>query len=161
MKKNMIILISLVAITLFVARNGLHADTTKVSNAEPATGEQINRQVISSGGTEGASTSYRLAGTVSQTAVGSGSSVDFGLSHGFWGGGCCFLRGDVDHSGVLPVDIADLVYLVDYMFNQGPAPDCFDEGDIDGSGVEPIDIADLVYLVDFMFNGGPMPPPCP
>ncbi len=74
---------------------------------------------------------------------------------------CCFLRGDIDHSGVAPVDIADLVYLVDYMFNQGPVPECFDEGYIDGSGVEPIDIADLVYLVDYMFNGGPEPPPCP
>jgi hypothetical protein len=74
---------------------------------------------------------------------------------------CCVIRGDVDHSGVLPVDIADLVYLVDFMFNAGPAPPCFDEGDIDGSGVAPIDIADLVYLVDFMFNSGPAPPPCP
>ncbi|MCK4605673.1 MAG: hypothetical protein KAU35_00110, partial [candidate division Zixibacteria bacterium] len=35
---------------------------------------------------------------------------------------CCNFRGDVDHSGVLPIDIADLVYLVDYMFNAGPEP---------------------------------------
>ena len=74
---------------------------------------------------------------------------------------CCNFRGDVDHSGVLPVDIADLVYLVEYMFNGGPPPLCFDHGDIDASGVEPIDIADLVYLVEYMFNGGPEPPPCP
>jgi len=74
---------------------------------------------------------------------------------------CCAIRGDVDHSGVPPIDIADLVYLVDLMFNGGPAPPCSDEGDIDGSGVEPIDIADLVYLVDYMFNSGPEPPPCP
>ncbi len=74
---------------------------------------------------------------------------------------CCAIRGDVDHSGVLPIDIADLVYLVDYMFNEGPTPVCWGEGDVDGSGVEPIDIADLVYLVDYMFNSGPAPPPCP
>ncbi|MCK4607173.1 MAG: PKD domain-containing protein, partial [candidate division Zixibacteria bacterium] len=74
---------------------------------------------------------------------------------------CCIDRGDVDGSGVLPIDIADLVYLVDFMFNAGPVPDCFDDGDVDGSGVEPIDIADLVYLVDYMFNSGPEPPPCP
>ena len=73
---------------------------------------------------------------------------------------CCAIRGDVDHSGVLPIDIADLVYLVDYMFNEGPTPVCWGEGDVDGSGVEPIDIADLVYLVDYMFNSGPEPPPC-
>ena len=74
---------------------------------------------------------------------------------------CCRFRGDVDHSGVLPVDIADLVYLVDFMFDGGPLPSCFEEGDIDGLNGEPIDIADLVYLVDYMFNGGPVPPPCP
>jgi len=74
---------------------------------------------------------------------------------------CCAIRGDVDHSGVEPIDIADLVYLVDYMFNEGPAPVCWGEGDIDASDVEPIDIADLVYLVDYMFNDGPEPPMCP
>jgi len=75
--------------------------------------------------------------------------------------GCCVIRGDIDRSGIPPVDIADLVYLVDFMFNAGPVPFCFDEGDVDASGVEPIDIADLVYLVDYMFNSGPIPPVCP
>ena len=75
---------------------------------------------------------------------------------------CCVVRGDIDHSGGDPaIDISDLVYLVDFMFAEGPAPPCFDEGDVDASGVEPIDIADLVYLVDFMFNGGPAPAACP
>ncbi len=74
---------------------------------------------------------------------------------------CCVIRGDVDHSGVLPIDIADLVYLVDFMFNAGPEPGCPNEGDVDGSGIFPIDIADLVYLVDYMFNQGPVPPACP
>ncbi len=74
---------------------------------------------------------------------------------------CCANCGDVDHSGVLPIDIADLVYLIDYMFNEGPIPVCWGEGDIDGSGVIPIDIADLVYLVDYMFQSGPAPAVCP
>jgi len=76
--------------------------------------------------------------------------------------GCCVHRGDVDHGGgSTPIDISDLVYIVDYMFNSGPEPICFDEGDIDGSGTQPIDISDLVYLVDYMFTGGPLPPGCP
>ena len=74
--------------------------------------------------------------------------------------GCCVIRGDVDHSGVLPVDIADMVYLVDYMFNGGSGPECFEEGDVDASDIEPIDIADMVYLVDYMFNGGSAPAAC-
>jgi len=75
---------------------------------------------------------------------------------------CCVHRGDIDHSGgTTPIDISDLVYLVDFMFSGGPEPPCSDEGDVDGSGVAPIDISDLVYLVDYMFNSGPAPPGCP
>jgi len=79
------------------------------------------------------------------------------------GGSCCIppIRGDVNYDGAELIDIADLVYLVDYMFNAGPPPQCFEEADVDASGFEPLDIADLVYLVDFMFNYGPSPPPCP
>ena len=77
---------------------------------------------------------------------------------------CCFIRGDVDHDGGEP-NIADLVYLVNYMFNGGPAPEChvfneyYPETDVDGSSVGP-DIADLVYLVNYMFLEGPPPVPC-
>jgi hypothetical protein len=74
---------------------------------------------------------------------------------------CCDIRGDVDHNGgPSPIDISDLVYLVDYMFTGGPAPICLEEGNVDANGVTPIDISDLVYLVDFMFTGGPGPVPC-
>ncbi|MFH1688375.1 MAG: thrombospondin type 3 repeat-containing protein [bacterium] len=80
---------------------------------------------------------------------------------------CCLLRADVNHDGTGP-DIADLVYLVNFMFNGGPKPPCeippgsnyFPEADVNGSGNGP-DIADLVYLVNYMFNGGPAPVPCP
>ena len=80
---------------------------------------------------------------------------------------CCLLRGDVDHNGTGP-DIADLVYMVNFMFNGGPQPPCeeplgsnyFPECDVNGDGTGP-DIADLVYLVNYMFNGGPAPVPCP
>ena len=67
--------------------------------------------------------------------------------------------GDIDGSGTLPIDIADLVYLVDFMFNSGPEPPVMEAADVDASGGL-IDIADLVYLVDYMFNEGPEPT-CP
>ena len=72
---------------------------------------------------------------------------------------CVGIRGNVD--GIIGdvVDISDLVYLVDYMFNGGPPPPSMEEADLDASGQ--VDIADLVYLVDYMFNGGPPPLPCP
>jgi len=62
--------------------------------------------------------------------------------------------GDVDHNH--SVDIADLVYLVAYMFSGGPAPSPLFVADINGD-CSPGDIADLVYLVAYMFQGGPPP----
>ncbi len=72
---------------------------------------------------------------------------------------CCAVRGDVNHDGVGP-DIADLVYLVEYMFSAGSLLACPVEADVNGDGVGP-DIADLVYLVSYMFSSGPPPQPCP
>ncbi|MEA3296228.1 MAG: hypothetical protein U9R56_00005, partial [candidate division Zixibacteria bacterium] len=62
--------------------------------------------------------------------------------------------GDADGSGDGP-DVADLVYLVNYMFNDGPPPPVLEAVNIDGLGG--VDIADLVYLVNYMFNDGPSP----
>jgi photosystem II stability/assembly factor-like uncharacterized protein len=65
-----------------------------------------------------------------------------------------FTCGDVDDDGQ-PVNISDLVYLVDYMFTGGPVPPNMDAANIDG--LNGIDISDLVWLVDYMFTGGPEP----
>ena len=74
-------------------------------------------------------------------------------------GDCCLHKGNVDNDPSGEVNIADLVYLVDYMFEDGPEPPCMRQADVieDWS----IDIADLVFLVDYMFNGGPAALPCP
>ncbi|MCK4607736.1 MAG: hypothetical protein KAU35_10610 [candidate division Zixibacteria bacterium] len=70
---------------------------------------------------------------------------------------CCEERGDINHSG--GVDIADLVYLVEYMFDRGPAPPCTEEADTNVDGAPIIDISDLVGLIRYMF-GGTLLPPC-
>jgi hypothetical protein len=72
---------------------------------------------------------------------------------------CCAVRADCDHDGTGP-DVADLVFLVTYMFQTGPEPGCPEEADIDGNGSGP-DVADLVFLVTYMFQNGPPPPACP
>ncbi|MFH1686657.1 MAG: hypothetical protein ABIE70_03950 [bacterium] len=63
-----------------------------------------------------------------------------------------------DFNGNGNQDVADLVFLVNYMFNGGPPPPYPPTCDCNGSGV--IDIADLVCWVQWMFNGG-WPPSCP
>jgi hypothetical protein len=134
-----------------------------------ATGEEINWQVISSGGTDGASTNFNLKGTAGQTAVGSGGSANFGLNHGYWQNfvgdtTCCQNRGNVDgqFDGAFPVTVSDLTYLVAFLFSGGPAPPCEEEGNVDAlfDGIFPITVSDLTYLVAFLFSGGPAPPPC-
>jgi hypothetical protein len=164
MKKNIIILISLLAITLFAVRMGLAADATKAASTEPATGEQIKWQVISSGGTDADSGNFWLRGTVGQTAVGYGSSANYGLSHGFWqefgAPSCCNhdgIRGDVDMSG--SINVADVTYLVAYLKGLGPAPPCEEEGDVNGSAT--VNVADVTYLVAYLKGLGPAPPACP
>lgn len=61
--------------------------------------------------------------------------------------------GDIDFS--CSIDIADLVYMVAFMFQGGPPPPNYDSFDVNGDGK--FDITDLVYLVNFMFNDGPPP----
>lgn len=70
--------------------------------------------------------------------------------------GCCLLRGDVDHSGA--VNVADIIYLVDFFFFGGPYPPCEAEADITANGA--VSISDLTYLIDYLFFGGQAPPPC-
>jgi hypothetical protein len=55
------------------------------------------------------------------------------------------------------INISDLVYLVSYMFQGGPAPAFICLADVNGSGGSGPDIADLVYLVSYMFQSGPPP----
>ena len=142
--------------------------TTEPATATPREGEEINWQVIASGGGTSTLGSMILASTVGQTVAGQSMMGDMVLNSGFQqnfeeGGGCCIppIRGDVNYDGAELIDISDLLYLIDFMFQSGPAPVCFDEADIDASGSEPLDISDLVYLIDYMFRDGPEPPACP
>jgi hypothetical protein len=73
---------------------------------------------------------------------------------------CCQIRGDIDNSGSDP-DIADLIYMVTYMFQDGPAPACMAATDINGDEQAEPDIADLIHLVNYMFQDGPDLVPCP
>jgi hypothetical protein len=64
--------------------------------------------------------------------------------------------GDADGSGV--VEIADAVYVINYIFVPGsPAPSPLESGDADCSGV--VEIADAVYLINYVLLPG-SPAPC-
>jgi hypothetical protein len=130
------------------------ADVSRLS------GEQVQRQVISSGASTMSGANYVVSGTVTQTAIGDAASSGFNFNQGFWQRAAspadhCTPYGDADGSGA--VDIDDVVFLIGYIFSGGPAPDPICCGDADGSGA--IDIDDVVYLIGYIFSGGPAPVP--
>ncbi len=133
-------------------------ETSAVTSGQAAnSGEQIKWQVVASGGgTNGSSTNFRLSGTAGQTAVGAGSSANFGLGQGFWqpfSAGQQYVCGDADGSGA--ISISDAVYLINYIFAGGPAPNPLLAGDADCNGL--VTISDAVYLINYIFAGGPAP----
>jgi hypothetical protein len=140
-------------------------------------GEQINWEVISAGGSiDGSSASYTVSGTIAQTAVGAGTYTGHIIYHGFWGpyGACNCRPGDAD--GVLPIDILDIVHLIDFKFKgcppgspigtcPPPTPYMVCSGDADCNCI--MDILDIVLMIDWKFKGcppeapvGTCPPPC-
>jgi hypothetical protein len=71
-----------------------------------------------------------------------------------------YVCGDANNDG--GVDISDAVFLIQYIFAGGPAPNPLCLGDANGDGA--VDISDCVYLIQYIFAGGsapPQPPGCP
>ena len=114
------------------------------------------------------STNYKSTGTIGQVAIGYLTASKNIMNSGFWHNfntdilGCCIgIRGNVDGDPGDEFDIADIVYFVDWLFNDLPAPPCLDEANVKlGPGDEEVDIADAIYLVDFLFNEGSPLPAC-
>jgi hypothetical protein len=63
-----------------------------------------------------------------------------------------------DANSDLAVNIGDAVYLVNFVFREGPGPDPSAAGDVNGDGK--VDIGDAVYLIHYLFRGG-LPPVIP
>jgi CSLREA domain-containing protein len=60
-------------------------------------------------------------------------------------------EGDVNGDGV--VDVADVFYLINYLFAGGPIP--LGRGNVNGD--PSITVADVFYLINYLFAGGPAP----
>jgi len=67
---------------------------------------------------------------------------------------CEPLRGDANGDG--KVSVSDVVYLINYLFKGGPAPNPLWVGDANCDGK--ITVSDVIYLINYLFKGGP--PPC-
>ncbi len=65
-----------------------------------------------------------------------------------------FMRGDANNDSM--VDAGDIVYLITYLYRNGPEPVPYEVGDVNCDGE--VNAADVVYLINYLFRNGP--PPC-
>lgn len=61
-----------------------------------------------------------------------------------------------DANSDVSVDLGDAVYLINYIFRGGPAPDPLCKGDVNGDGS--VNVGDAVYIIKYVFGGCPPPP---
>ncbi len=64
-----------------------------------------------------------------------------------------FRRGDINSDG--QIDLADAIFLEQYLFVSGPIPSCLSSCDTNHDGL--IDIADSIRLLMYLFVGAPSP----
>ena len=66
-----------------------------------------------------------------------------------------YMAGDATSDGI--IDVADIVYLVNYLYRGGSEPSPVESGDATCDGV--VNVADIVFLVNYLYRGGD-PPAC-
>ena len=70
----------------------------------------------------------------------------------------CFTMAHLgDCTGNNLVDIGDVVFLINYIFRNGAAPDPIEVGDANCDGI--VDVGDVVRLIGYLYKGEP-PPSC-
>ncbi|MCK4403954.1 MAG: hypothetical protein KAW02_02575 [candidate division Zixibacteria bacterium] len=65
-----------------------------------------------------------------------------------------FTHGDANGDGM--IDLADVVFLISYLYKGGIPPTPLEAGDVNCDGE--INLADVVYLINYLYRGGPAPP---
>jgi hypothetical protein len=60
-----------------------------------------------------------------------------------------------DASGNCVVNVSDIVYLISYVFAEGPSPDPMSAGDVDCNAA--VNVSDIVWLISYMFGDGYAP----
>jgi aminopeptidase N len=64
-----------------------------------------------------------------------------------------FLRGDAN--GDDKITVADVVYIISYLYKGGTMPSPLGKADANCDGN--VNVADVIYLINYLFKGGPLP----
>jgi hypothetical protein len=90
---------------------------------------------------------YKVRAKDAQNQTGAWSKVEDAVVLG------AFVRGDADGNG--QINTTDVVYLINYLYIDGPPPVPLEAGDTNSDGE--LNINDVVYLINFLFIDGPPP----
>jgi hypothetical protein len=60
-----------------------------------------------------------------------------------------------DASGDSLVDVADVIFLINYLYKEGPDSCVMEAADVNSDGL--VEIGDVVYLINYLFKNGPSP----
>ena len=91
---------------------------------------------------------------ISETSPCAPAHNSCGVLMGAWDTGCDYVCADATTDG--HIDVADVVFLLNYLYRGDVPPEPIQAGDVDCNGT--IDVADVVYLLNYLYRGGP--PPC-
>jgi hypothetical protein len=64
-----------------------------------------------------------------------------------------FVRGDINGDAI--INIGDMVYLLNYLYKNGPPPYPPAAADVNCDGVQ--NVGDVIYLINYLFKGGILP----
>lgn len=67
-----------------------------------------------------------------------------------------YVDGDASHDST--INIADAIYIINYVFKGGPPPFPYASGDANCD--DAVNVADAVYVITYIFKGGPPPEDC-
>lgn len=141
---------------------GIAWATENVNTATRSGNYEIERQVISSSGTNGNSADFMLSGSAGHSVAGQGGSQSYSLTGGIWqipqSGSCTCRPGDPNNDTT--TNIGDAVYLITYVFKGGPAPSPYATCSGDPNADCAVNIGDAVHIINFIFKGGPPPVTC-
>ncbi len=145
---------------LVEVNNGQSATWTPVALHTSDTGREWRRNTISS--SQIAALGAAITSTVRVRFTANDANTQSVVEAGIDGfdvitydclSGPFYLCGDADGSEI--VTISDAVYLINYIFSGGPAPNPLLSGNADCSGN--VNISDAVYLINYIFSGGAAP----
>ena len=60
-----------------------------------------------------------------------------------------------DMTGDGEVDLGDVIFLINYLYKNGPVPDPLSLGDVNCDGH--VEMGDVVYLINYLYKSGPVP----